>query len=329
MPTAAAPVSVRTAINKALGELLEADESVLLIGEDICDPGGGVFGVTRGLSTRYPTRVRDTPISEEAITGAAIGAALAGKRPIAEIMFMDFLAVCLDQLANHAAKLRYMSGGKSKVPMVVRTAVGAGLGVGAQHSQMLEAWLIHTPGLNVVVPSNPTDARALLHSCVRDDDPCVFIEQVPNYAFKADLEDVVVPLGSAALRRSGDDVTVVTYGRQVHDALAVAGQLENEGIGVEVIDLRSLSPLDFQTIATSVHKTRRAVVLHEAVTTAGFGAELATLISEECFGELLAPVLRAGALDVPLPYAKNLERLALPSQTRLTEAIRRSAGETA
>jgi acetoin:2,6-dichlorophenolindophenol oxidoreductase subunit beta len=193
---------------------------------------------------------------------------------------------------------------------------------------MLEAWLTHTPGLNVVVPSTPTDARALLHSCVRNDDPCVFIEQVPNYAFKGELEDLSVPLGAAAVRRSGGDVTVVTYGRQVHDAVAVAVQLEEEGIGVEVIDLRSLSPLDFPSITSSVHKTRRAVVLHEAVTTGGFGAELATLISEECFGELEAPVLRVGALDVPLPYAKNLERLALPSKSRLAETIRRSVGQT-
>jgi pyruvate dehydrogenase E1 component beta subunit len=322
-------VSVRTAINRTLDELLGSDHRVVLLGEDIEDPGGGVFGVTKGLSTRYPGRVRDTPISEQAIMGAAIGAALAGMRPVAEIMFMDFLAVCLDQLVNHAAKLRYMSGGRSSVPMVVRTAVGGGLGVGAQHSQMLEAWLAHIPGLNVVVPSNPTDARGLLTACVLDDDPCVFVEQVPNYAFKESLEDSPVPLGSAAVRKPGADLSVITYGRQVHDAVAVAGDLSQDGIDIEVVDLRSIAPLDTQTVLDSVRKTRRAVVYTEAVVTGGFGAEVAAVIAAGCFGELESKVERVGALPAPLPYAKNLERLALPGRTRLTESIRRALGESA
>jgi len=321
-------VSVRTAINGVLDELLHADDRVVLLGEDIEDPGGGVFGVTRGLSTRYPGRVRDTPISEQAIVGAAIGAALAGMRPVAEIMFMDFLAVCLDQLVNHAAKLRYMSGGRTTVPLVVRTAVGGGLGVGAQHSQMLEAWLVHVPGLKVVVPSTPTDARALLVSCVEDEDPCIFLEQVPNYAYKEPLEDLKVRLGSAVVRREGSDLSVITYGRQTHDAVAVAGELSAEGINVEVVDLRSLAPLDTETVLESVHKTRRAVVFHEAVVTGGFGAEISTLISAGCFGELASPVERVGAVASPLPYAKGLERLALPGRSRLTEAIRRALGES-
>jgi acetoin:2,6-dichlorophenolindophenol oxidoreductase subunit beta len=328
MTDISSPVSVRTAINGALGEILGADERVVLLGEDIEDPGGGVFGVTRGLSTRYPGRVRDTPISEQAIVGAAIGAALAGMRPIAEIMFMDFLAVCLDQLVNHAAKLRYMSGGKTAVPMVLRTAVGGGLGVGAQHSQMLEAWLTHTPGLKVVVPSNPTDARALLLACVEDDDPCVFIEQVPNYSYKEPLEEVTVRLGSAAVRRVGTDVSVITYGRQTHDAMAVASELSAGGIDVEVVDLRSLAPLDLETVLTSVAKTKRAVVFHEAVVTGGFGAEMAALISAGCFSDLEAPVERVGAVPAPLPYAENLERLALPGRSDLTRAIRRALGES-
>ncbi|MHB8594601.1 MAG: alpha-ketoacid dehydrogenase subunit beta, partial [Acidimicrobiales bacterium] len=219
-------VSVRAALNQALGEALAADDRVVLLGEDIADPGGGVFGVTKGLSTAYGLdRVRDTPISEQAIVGAAIGAALGGLRPVAEIMFMDFLGICLDQLANHAAKLRYMSGGRTPVPMVLRVAVGGGLQVGAQHSQMLEAWLVHVPGLKVVVPSNASDARALLHSCIADEDPCVFVEQVPLLARKGPVDDSPVPLGRAALRRDGRDVTVVTYGRQVHDAVAVAESL--------------------------------------------------------------------------------------------------------
>jgi acetoin:2,6-dichlorophenolindophenol oxidoreductase subunit beta len=321
-PAAVQPTSVRTAINRALGDMLETDDRVVVLGEDVEDPGGGVFGVTRGLSSRFPGRVCDTPISEQAILGAAIGAALAGLRPIAEVMFMDFLAVCLDQLVNHAAKLRYMSGGKTPVPLVVRTAVGGGLGVGAQHSQMLEAWLVHTPGINVVVPSDATDAYGLLRSCSDSEDPCVFVEQVPNYAHKSVLEDKRVPLGSAVVRRHGTDVSIVTYGRQVHDALRVAEELAGDGIDVEVVDLRSLCPLDIETVVSSARRTRRVVVHHEAVVTAGFGAELAARLNEECFSELYGPVIRVGAEPVPLPYAKNLERLALPGPDRLARAVR-------
>ncbi len=319
---AGTPISVRSAITLALDEAMAGDDRVVLLGEDIADPG--VFGVTKGLSTKYGAdRVRDTPISEQAIVGAAIGAALAGLRPVAEVMFMDFLGLCLDQLGNHAAKARYMSGGRTPVPMVLRTAVGGGLGVGAQHSQMLEAWLTHVPGLKVVVPSTPSDARALLASCIADDDPCVFIEQVPLLSRKGELDDVPVPLGVAVVRRRGTDCTVVTYGRQVHDALAVAESMSGEGIDIEVLDLRTLAPLDEAAVIESVGRTGRAVVLHEAVVTGGFGAELAARISEALFGRLAAPVLRVGALAAPLPYAKGLERLALPGPGRLTEAIRR------
>jgi pyruvate dehydrogenase E1 component beta subunit len=328
-PETAAPaeVSVRAAITGALDEALGADARVVLLGEDIADPGGGVFGVTRGLSTKYGAdRVRDTPISEEVIVGAAVGAALGGLRPVAEIMFMDFLGLCLDQLANHAAKLRYMSGGLTSVPLVLRTAVGGGLQVGAQHSQMLEAWLTHVPGLRVVVPSTPTDARGLLRSCLEADDPCVFIEQVPLLARRGVLHDIVVPLGRAEVKRPGTDVTIVTYGRQVHDALAVAEALAPQGPNVEVLDLRCLAPLDLDAVLQSVGRTGRCVVLHEAVVTGGFGAELAALISEELFGQLLAPVLRVGAVDAPLPYAKGLERLALPGKERLRAAIGRVTG---
>jgi pyruvate dehydrogenase E1 component beta subunit len=219
-----------------------------------------------------------------------------------------------------------MSGGKTPVPLVVRTAVGGGLGVGAQHSQMLEAWLVHTPGLKVVVPSTPTDARALLLACVEDEDPCVFVEQVPNYAFKDVLEVVSVPLGSATVRRSGTDVSVITYGRQVHEAMSVAADLSSEGIEVDVVDLRCLVPLDLDTVLTSVRKTKRAVVYHEAVVTGGFGAEIAAQISAECFADLLAPVDRVGAVHSPLPYAGALERLALPSPDRLAHALRSSLG---
>jgi pyruvate dehydrogenase E1 component beta subunit len=318
----AGEVSVRAAITRALDEALGADDAMVLLGEDIADPGGGVFGVTKGLSTKYGAdRVRDTPISEQAIVGAAVGAALGGLRPVAEIMFMDFLGLCLDQLANHAAKLRYMSGGRTPVPMVLRTAVGGGLQVGAQHSQMLEAWLTHVPGLKVVVPSTPSDARALLHACIADDDPCVFIEQVPVLARRGPLDDAPLALGVADTKRRGDDVTVITYGRQVHEALAAAETLAGTGPHVEVLDLRSLAPLDIDAVLESVDRTRRCVVFHEAVVTGGFGAELAARISEALFGRLLAPVLRVGAVDAPLPYAKSLERLALPGQERLLAAI--------
>ncbi len=313
-------VSVRAAITLALDEAMSADERVVLLGEDIAD--AGVFGVTKGLAAAHGTgRVRDTPISEQAIVGAAVGAALGGLRPVAEIMFMDFLGLCLDQLANHAAKLRYMSGGRTPVPMVVRTAVGGGLQVGAQHSQMLEAWLTHVPGLKVVVPSTPSDARALLASCIADDDPCVFIEQVALLSRKGVLDPAPVPLGVADVKRPGADVTVVTYGRQVHDALAVADVLAPRGVEVEVLDLRSLVPLDEDAVLESVGRTRRAVIMHEAVVTGGFGAELAAGISEALFGRLVAPVLRVGALGAPLPYAKDLERIALPGPERLLEAV--------
>jgi len=293
---------------------------VVLLGEDISD--NGVFGVTKGLAAKHGAdRVRDTPISEQAIVGAAVGAALGGLRPVAEIMFMDFLGLCLDQLANHAAKLRYMSGGVTAVPMVLRTAVGGGLQVGAQHSQMLEAWLTHVPGLKVVVPSTASDARGLLASCIADEDPCVFIEQVVLLSKKGALEDEPVPLGVADVKRPGSDVTVVTYGRQVHDAIAVADALAPKGVDVEVLDLRSLVPLDEAAVLESIGRTRRAVVLHEAVVTGGFGAELAAGISEALFGRLVAPVLRVGAVPAPLPYARGLERLALPGPERLLEAI--------
>jgi acetoin:2,6-dichlorophenolindophenol oxidoreductase subunit beta len=324
-PAPAAPpgeVSVRAAITRALDEALAADDRVVLLGEDIADPGGGVFGVTKGLSTTYGAdRVRDTPISEQAIVGAAVGAALGGLRPVAELMFMDFLGLALDQLANHAAKLRYMSGGRTPVPLVLRTAVGGGLQVGAQHSQMLEAWLTHVPGLRVVVPSNASDARRLLRACMAEDDPSVFIEQVPLLSRRGPLDDAPLALGTATVARPGADVTVLTYGRQVHQAVAAADSLGAGGPDVEVLDLRSLAPLDIDAVLASVDRTRRCVVFHEAVVTGGFGAELAALISEALFGRLLAPVLRVGAVPAPLPYAKGLEQLALPGPERLLTAI--------
>ncbi|MHB8439879.1 MAG: alpha-ketoacid dehydrogenase subunit beta [Acidimicrobiales bacterium] len=325
--TGGAERSTRQAINQALREAMGSDDRVVILGEDIADPGGGVFGVTKGLSTEFgEDRVCDTPISEQAIVGAAIGAALGGLRPVAEIMFMDFLGICLDQLANHAAKLRYMSGGLTPVPMVLRVAVGGGLQVGAQHSQMLEAWLTHVPGLKVVVPSTPSDARALLHSALADPDPVVMVEQVLLLGRKGVLEDQSVPLGRAVVRRPGADVTVVSYGRQVHDALAVADELADT-VDVEVLDLRSLAPLDEDALFASVSRTGRAVIVHEAVVTGGFGAELAARLSEEFFGALHAPVRRVGAAQAPMPYAKGLERLALPGKAHIRRAVLAVMGE--
>ncbi len=309
------------AIGSALDDALSRDPSVFLLGEDIADPSGGVFKVSAGLSTKYGTdRVRATPISEQAIVGAAVGAAIAGMRPVAEIMLMDFLAVCLDQIANHAAKLRYMSGGQTTVPLTIRCAAGAGMQFGAQHSEMLEAWLTHIPGLKVVVPSNPADAKGLLTAAIMDPDPVIVVEQSLLYFAPPQPVPVghhVVPLGSAATVRPGSDITLISYGRQVHTALAAAEQLAQESIEAEVIDLRSLVPLDEHTVLESVGRTRHAVVVHEAVRRNGFGAELAALITEALFDELGAPVLRVAGADTPIPYAKILEDAFVPG----TEAV--------
>jgi len=317
------------ALNHTLALLLEQDERVFLLGEDIVDPAGGAMQVTRGLSSRFGReRVRETPISEQAIIGAAIGAALAGRRPIAEIMIMDFYAVCLDQLVNHAAKLRYMSGGRTPVPMTVRGTATGGLQMGAQHSQMLEAWLVHTPGLKVVVPSTPADAKGLLTACVADDDPCVFIEMAALYGLSGEvpLGEHVVPLGTADVKRPGRDVTIVTYGRQVHDALAAAARLEGD-IDAEVLDLRTLAPLDERAILESVGRTGRAVVVHQAVGRGGVGAEIAAILQRELWGTLVAPVLRVTGLDTPVPYAKVLEQRHLPSVDAIVAACRTACEE--
>jgi pyruvate dehydrogenase E1 component beta subunit len=312
------------AINEALDLALTENERVFLLGEDIVDPAGGVMQVTKGLSDRHGRdRVRETPISEQAIIGAAIGAALGGWRPVAEIMIMDFYAVCLDQLVNHAAKLRYMTGGRTPVPMTVRGTATGGLQMGAQHSQLLESWLVHVPGLKVVIPSTPADAKGLLTACIDDDDPCVFVEMATLYSTKGEVlaGRYSVPLGQADTKRTGSDVTVITYGRQVLDALAAADGLAGE-IDVEVLDLRSLVPLDRDALLSSVARTRRAVVVHQAVGRAGFGAELASILQEELWGDLLGPVRRVTATDTPVPYAKGLERRHLPSVDRIIAGCR-------
>jgi acetoin:2,6-dichlorophenolindophenol oxidoreductase subunit beta len=322
-----AEMTTAVAMNSALDVALAADPKVLLLGEDIADPSGGVFKVTKGLSTKHGAhRVRDTPIAEQSILGAAIGAALAGYRPVAEVMFFDFVTVAMDQLVNHAAKFRYLSGGQHPVPLTVRTVVGNSR-FGAQHSQSLEAWFMHTPGIKVAFPSTPSDAKGLLASCVFDDDPCLFVEHVALHYSQKEMVptgDHRVPLGHAAVRRQGSDVTVVSYGAQMPGVLAAAETLAGEGISVEVIDLRTLVPLDFPTVLASVARTRRAVVVHGATRFAGPGAEIAATITEELFEDLAHPVVRLGARYVPTPFlASGLE--PLPVAGDVVDAVRRLA----
>jgi acetoin:2,6-dichlorophenolindophenol oxidoreductase subunit beta len=325
---AAQTMSFTDAYRMALDEALESDPGVLLLGEDIGDKeGGGVFKVTKGLSTKYGAhRVRTTPISEQAILGAAVGAALAGMRPVAEIMLMNFVTVAMDQIVNHAAKLRFMSGGQTGVPITIRTRTGAGAGTAGQHSDMLEAWFAHVAGMKVVVPSTPADAKGLLSACIFDDDPCLFIEDGLTRALTgpAPPPGHRLPLGKAHVARSGSDVSVIGYGRPLRDSLVIAERLAQEGIQVEVVDLRTVSPLDTDGILKSVAKTRRAVVVHEAPRSFGVGAEVAARIQEHLYGQLAAPVLRVASRDVTVPFAKVLETEYLYKPTEIESAIRRT-----
>lgn len=330
--TAAPTVGFAQAVHEALDEAMAADDSVFVLGEDVGEAeGGGIFTVYAGLGPKYgDARVRTTPISEQAIMGAAVGAAVAGMRPVAEIMLMNFITLAMDQLFNHAAKLRYMSGGRLGVPLTVRTATGAAGSFGAQHSDMLEAWLAHAAGLKVVVPSNPADAKGLLLSAIFDDDPCVVVENIPLYfgvtgpALPAGER---VPLGVANVRRRGTDVTVISYGKPVGDVEAAADAVAGDGIEVEVIDLRTVSPWDAPTVLASVAKTRRAVVVHEAVRPFGVGAELAATIHEELFGDLAAPVRRVASRFTPVPFSPPLESAYLAGVDDIAAAIRGVAGE--
>jgi len=321
--------TMREALNAALAEALAADPDVILLGEDLADPGGGISQVTKGLSTAFGTdRVLDTPISETAIVGAAVGAALSGLRPVAELMIMDFISIALDQLVNHAAKARFMSGGLLSVPLTLRTAVFGGIGSGATHSQTLEAWLAHVPGLKVVMPSTPADAKGLLTSCILDDDPCVFVENVALYGTRGPVPEGShpIPLGQAAVVRPGRHVTLVTYGRTVRDALAAAEQLATEGVEVEVVDLRTLVPFDAATVLASAARTRRVVVAHHATRFAGFGAEVAATVGEELFDTLEAPVRRVGAHFAPIGSAATLEAAVMPSVASMVDAVRSVTG---
>jgi len=326
--TAASPqtISFTDAYRMALEEALASEPGVLLLGEDIADEeGGGVFKVTKGLSTKYGKhRVRTTPIAEEAIVGAAVGAALAGMRPVAEIMLMNFVTVAMDQIVNHAAKLRFMSGGQTHVPITIRTRSGAGGGTGGQHSDMLEAWFCHVAGMKVVIPSTPADAKGLLLACIFDDDPCLFIEDSMTRALTGPVPPPGhrLPLGKANVVRAGSDVSVISYGRPIRDSLAIAERLAGEGISVEVVDLRTVSPLDTDCILKSVAKTRRAVVVHEAPRSFGVGAEVTARIQEHLYSDLAAPVLRVASRDVPVPFAKVLEQEYLYKPGAIESGIR-------
>lgn len=326
MNAPASTISFSQAINQALDEAMAADPMVILMGEDVADEqGGGVFKTSAGLSTKYGIeRVRATPISEQAIMGAAVGAAITGMRPVAEIMFMNFLTVCMDQIVNHAAKLRFMSGGKTSVPLTIRCGTGAGVGFGGQHSDMLEAWFAHVPGMKVVTASNPADAKGLLLSAIEDDDPTLFIENVAMYAAQGAPPEpgYRVPLGKAAVRRAGTDVTVITYGRPVLAVEKVAEAMAGDGVSVEVIDLRTIAPFDEETILNAVAKTNRAVVVHEAVKAFGAGAEISSRIHEELFGQLKAPVKRVASKYAPVPFSPPLEQAFLYSEAEIADAIR-------
>jgi 2-oxoisovalerate dehydrogenase E1 component len=312
------------ALNEALHAEMTRDERVFIMGEDV-SLIGGIFGVTRGLRDKFgEDRVRDTPISEAGFLGAGVGAAISGLRPIVEIQIWDFIAVTMDQVVNQAAKFRYMLGGGPTVPLVIRGPQGGGIRLAAQHSQSLEAWFAHVPGLVVVAPSTPYDAKGLLAAAIRDDNPVIFLEHKALYATKGPVpvEAYAIPLGKADIKREGSHVTVIAIQAMVARALAAAAELEREGISVEVIDPRTLVPLDEATIIASVRKTHRLVVAHEAVKRGGFGAELAALVAEKALDDLDAPVVRVGARAVPMPYNDALERATIPSQADITAAIR-------
>jgi pyruvate dehydrogenase E1 component beta subunit len=321
-----AELSYREAVRDALGAAMRADENVFVMGEDIAEMGGSM-GVTHGLVEEFGAeRVRNTPISEIAIVGAGIGAAMQGMRPVVEIMYEDFLTLSMEQIVNQAAKHRYMSGGQVKVPLTIRTQGGAGWSPGAQHAQQLEAWLVHVPGLKVVFAASPADARGLLWSAIYDDNPVIFFEHRLLYPVKGEVPEQLepIPLGKARVVREGTDVTVIAIGPLVQRALLAAEQAESEGISVEVIDPRTLQPLDEETLVESVMKTNRAVVAHEAVRRMGFGAEVAAVLQEKAFDWLDAPVERVGAKFAPLAFAPAMEQFVVPQPEDVLAAVRRT-----
>jgi pyruvate dehydrogenase E1 component beta subunit len=313
------------AVNQALRDAMTQDDTVVLLGEDIAGAGGS-FKATRDLLDAFgPDRVRDTPISEASMVSLAVGAAMTGLKPVVEIMFMDFIALAMDGLVNQAAKARFMFGGRSNVPMVLRTPHGGGLNAGPQHSQCLEAWLAHVPGLKVVCPATPDDAYGLLRAAIADPDPVVFVENKAMYGRKGDV-DVTRPisLGKARIAREGRDVSIVTYGATVHVCMAAAARLAESGVEAEVIDLRTIQPWDAETVTTSLKHTHRLVIVHEAVQSFGVGAEIAARVADEAFDELDAPIVRVGAPFMPVPFARSLEARYMVDVDRVCAAVDRT-----
>ena len=317
-------ITYAQAINEAMSQEMRRDDKVFFLGEDI-GIYGGAFGVSAGMFAEFGgDRVRDTPISEAAIIGAAVGAACTGMRPIAELMFSDFSAVAMDQIVNQAAKMRYQFGGQAKVPLVIRTPGGSGAGAAAQHSQSIEAWFCHVPGLKVVVPSSPYDAKGLLISAIRDDNPVMFFEQKLLYRQKGPVpeEAYTIPFGVAEVKRTGKDLTLITYGRMLPICLEVADKLAKKEISIEVIDPRTLLPLDKASLIASAKKTGKVLIVHEAVQTGGIGGEISAIISDsDAFFYLDAPIRRICGLDVPIPYCFELEREVVPTADSITRAV--------
>jgi pyruvate/2-oxoglutarate/acetoin dehydrogenase E1 component len=322
-------LSYREAVRDAMSTAMRRDEDVFIMGEDIAEMGGSM-GVTQGMLEEFgPERVRNTPISEMAIVGAGIGAAIAGMRPIVEIMYQDFTTLAMEQIVSQAAKHRYMSGGQIKVPITIRTQGGAGWSPGAQHAQQLEAWFVHVPGLKVVFPSTPEDVRGLLWSSIYEDNPIVFFEHRTLYGIKGEVPDEIEPIeiGKARIHREGEDVTVIATGRLVHESLRAAEHAAEEGISVEVFDPRTLQPLDEDALIASVKRTNRAVVAHEAVTRMGWGAEVAAVVQEKAFDYLDAPVARVGAKFTPIPFAPVMEEWVIPHAKDVLAAIKKTVGK--
>jgi pyruvate dehydrogenase E1 component beta subunit len=330
-------ITYQQAINEALDQEMTRDPSVIVMGEDVVggqgaegemDAWGGVLGITKGLYEKHPNQIMDTPITESAFIGAAVGAATQGLRPVAELMFCDFLGVCFDQMYNQAAKFRYMFGGKAETPLVVRTMIGAGFRAAAQHSQSLYSVFTHVPGLKCVVPSSPYDVKGLLIASIRDNDPIIFFEHKMLYTMEGDVpeEPYVIPLGEAAITREGGDVTIVTLGRMVHLAGAAAVALAKEGIECEIVDLRTTSPLDEDTILESVENTGRVVVVDEANPRCSIATDISALIAQEAFGALKAPIRMVTAPHSPVPFSDALEDLYIPSAEQIAAAARDVAG---
>ena len=323
-----AEMIIREAIARGLREALDQDDRVFLMGEDI-GSYGGAYAVTKGFLEEYgPERIRDTPIAESVIVGSAVGSAMAGLRPIVELMTINFALLAMDQIVNHAAKLRYMSNGQFTVPVIIRTVTGGGGQLGATHSQSFEGWFASVPGLKVMAPSTAYDALGLLRTAVKDENPVIYAEHAMLYGARSEVPDewYEVPFGQAAVRRPGDDLTIVAYSGMVPVALLAAEALASAGREAEVIDLRTLSPLDSETVVASVKKTNRAVVVEEAWRTGGFGGEIASIIQEQAFDFLDGPVARVGGIDVPTPYAGNLEAAVIPNADSVVEAVRLNFG---